>query len=144
MKTTINIPDELMDEAQKELSIKNKTTLIVMGLQELINQNRIRKLKKYRGTLNLEIDLDVLRERKNGWVPGEYFYPDGFFQYLEEYPQLWADIIENQFLIVQKGINGVGIPDMMICCLAIHYDKILFSKDKHFKLIAEHLPLKLV
>lgn len=66
MKTTINIPDELMDEAQKELSIKNKTTLIVMGLQELINQNRIRKLKKYRGTLNLEIDLDVLRERKNG------------------------------------------------------------------------------
>jgi predicted nucleic acid-binding protein len=63
--------------------------------------------------------------------------------HLEEYPKLWDDIIENQFLIVQRGINGVGIPDMMICCLAIHHDKTLFSKDKHFRLIANHLPLKL-
>jgi Arc/MetJ family transcription regulator len=66
MKTTINIPEDLMEEVQRELNIKNKTTLIIMGLQELINQSRIRRLRKYRGTLNLEIDLDLLRERKDG------------------------------------------------------------------------------
>jgi hypothetical protein len=66
MKTTINIPEDLMEEVQRELNIKNKTTLIIMGLQELINQSRIRRLRKYRGTLNLEIDLNLLRERKDG------------------------------------------------------------------------------
>lgn len=66
MKTSINIPEELMEEAQRELNIKNKTTLIILGLQELINQNRIRRLRKYRGTLDLNIDLDLLRDRKDG------------------------------------------------------------------------------
>lgn len=63
MRTTVMIPDELMKEAMAELNIKNKSTLVVMGLKELINQNKIRKLRKFRGKLNLEIDLSELRQR---------------------------------------------------------------------------------
>lgn len=59
------------------------------------------------------------------------------------YDGIWNDIIENQYKIVRSGVNGVGIPDMMICCLAMHYNKLLYTKDKHFKLIAAHLPLQL-
>lgn len=65
MKTTLNIPDELFAEVQKELNIGNKTTLVIMGLQELLHQNRIKRLRKYRGKLDLQVDLNTLRNRGN-------------------------------------------------------------------------------
>jgi hypothetical protein len=65
MKTTINLPDQLIEKAQKELNIKNKTTLIIMGLQELIHQSSINKLRNLRGKIPLDIDLDKLRDRSH-------------------------------------------------------------------------------
>ena len=65
MKICIAIPDELIESAQKELNIKDKTTLVVLGLQELIKQSKIKKLRELRGKLNLQVDSNNLRERKN-------------------------------------------------------------------------------
>ncbi len=56
----------------------------------------------------------------------------------------WNRIIEYQTICLKNGINKVGIPDLIIVDNAIHNDLILFSMDKHFKLIREYIDLKLV
>jgi predicted nucleic acid-binding protein len=56
----------------------------------------------------------------------------------------WNLIIEFQTICLKNGINKVGIPDLIIVDNAIQNDLILFSMDKHFKLISEYIDLKLV
>lgn len=63
MKTTLNLPDALIKEALKITSHKTKTALIVFALKNLIQQEKIKKIKKYKGKIKLDIDLDVLRKR---------------------------------------------------------------------------------
>ena len=45
MKTTLNLPDELMKERKKEAmlltDVKTKTEVIIVGLKELIRKNKI-------------------------------------------------------------------------------------------------------
>jgi predicted nucleic acid-binding protein len=55
----------------------------------------------------------------------------------------WDDIVQMQILCIKNGINGVGIPDLIIAQNAIQYGMTLLSVDKHFTLIAEHTPLVL-
>ena len=40
-----------------------KTKTIVLALQELIKRNKVVALKSYKGKINLEMDLDLLRMR---------------------------------------------------------------------------------
>ena len=63
MKTTLNLPDELMTEAMLLTDVKTKTAVIIVALKELIRKNKIAKLKNYKGTVNLEMDVDILRKR---------------------------------------------------------------------------------
>lgn len=61
-------------------------------------------------------------------------------------PQLelnWTELIEMQVLCLRKGINKVGIPDLIIAQHAMQNDFELYTLDKHFKLLAGILPLKL-
>jgi predicted nucleic acid-binding protein len=55
----------------------------------------------------------------------------------------WDDIVQMQILCIKNGINGVGIPDLIIAQNAIQYGMTLLSVDKHFTLIAKHTPLVL-
>ncbi len=55
----------------------------------------------------------------------------------------WDEIIQLQTLCLSKGINGVGIPDLIIVQNAIQGRLKLLSNDKHFSLISKHLPLEL-
>ena len=55
----------------------------------------------------------------------------------------WADIIQMQILCLRNGINKVGIPDLMIAQHAIQHGLELYSRDKHFKLLARQVPLAL-
>lgn len=63
-RTTIDIPDELMLEAQKILGFKSKTDVIILSLQELIRKRRIEELKSLAGKINLELDVKKQRKRK--------------------------------------------------------------------------------
>jgi predicted nucleic acid-binding protein len=56
----------------------------------------------------------------------------------------WNRIIEYRTICLKNGINKVGIPDLIIVDNAIQNDLILYSIDKHFKLISEYIDLKLV
>lgn len=53
------------------------------------------------------------------------------------------DLIQMQIVCLRHGINKVGIPDLMIAQHAIQNHLKLYSRDKHFKLIAQHVPLSL-
>ena len=44
---------------------------------------------------------------------------------------------------MKKGINGVGIPDLLIAQNAIHNQCEIFSLDRHFALLEKPLKLKL-
>ena len=64
MRTTIDLPETLIVEAMQFTNIKTKTALIVHALEDFVKKNKIKKLKKYRGKIDLDIDLSELRDRK--------------------------------------------------------------------------------
>jgi len=64
MRTTLDIPEDLMNEAMKATHINTKTKVIVTALEGLIRKSKISDLKKFKGKVDLDIDLDVIRERK--------------------------------------------------------------------------------
>jgi len=64
MRTTLDIPEDLINEAMKTTQISTKTKVIITALEGLIRKTRISDLKKYKGKVALDVDLDVLRERQ--------------------------------------------------------------------------------
>jgi len=65
MRITIDIPEELLEEARQLLGFKSKTDTIILSLQELVRKKRIEELKKLAGSVKLELDLKHSRRRSN-------------------------------------------------------------------------------
>jgi len=63
MRTTIDIPEDLMKEAMKVTNSSTKTELIKIALKNIIQKNKIKSLKKYKGKIDLSIDLNIVRSR---------------------------------------------------------------------------------
>ncbi len=63
MRTTIDIPEKLINEAMKITKAKSKTELIKKALYNIIQKNKIKGLKNYKGKVDLDIDLNSLRDR---------------------------------------------------------------------------------
>ncbi|NOZ55114.1 MAG: type II toxin-antitoxin system VapB family antitoxin [Gammaproteobacteria bacterium] len=63
MRTTLDLPENLLNEAMKVTHTNTKTAVIVKALEELIRKSKISDLKKYRGKIDLDIDLNELRDR---------------------------------------------------------------------------------
>ena len=63
MRTTLVLPDNLVNEAMNITHIKTKTDLIKEALSNLIEKEKIKNLKKYYGKVKLDIDMDILRKR---------------------------------------------------------------------------------
>ena len=55
----------------------------------------------------------------------------------------WDEIIDFQFKCLKNGINGVGIPDLIIAQNAKQNHCQIYSLDIHFKLIKDILRLQL-
>jgi len=64
MRTTLDLPENLLEEAMKTTHIQTKTKVIITALEELIRKSKISELKKFKGKVDLDIDLDVVRGRK--------------------------------------------------------------------------------
>lgn len=64
MRTTLDLPEDLVAEAMKSTSIKTKTKVIITALEQLIRKSKIAEIKNYKGKIDLDIDLDELRGRK--------------------------------------------------------------------------------
>jgi len=64
MRTTLDLPESLLDEAMKITHTETKTGVIILALKELIRKSKIHNLKKYKGKIDLDIDLDEIRDRQ--------------------------------------------------------------------------------
>jgi Arc/MetJ family transcription regulator len=63
MRTTLNIEDKLLDKAEKLTGIKEKTSLVRLGLEALIARESSNRLAKLGGT---EKKLEMIPRRKAG------------------------------------------------------------------------------
>ena len=62
MRTTLNIEDRLLDKAAKLTGIKEKTSLVRLGLEALIAKESSKRLAKLGGT---EKKLDMVPRRRS-------------------------------------------------------------------------------
>ena len=63
MRTTLDLPEPLIEEARRLLGFKSKTDTVVVSLQELVRTKRIEELKSMLGRVKLDIDLPKSRRR---------------------------------------------------------------------------------
>lgn len=63
MRTTLDLPEPLVEEARQLLGFKSKTDTVVFSLTELIRRKRIEQLKQMLGRVHLEIDIPGSRRR---------------------------------------------------------------------------------
>lgn len=64
MRTTLDLPEELLSAAMKITGTNTKSQAIKVALQKLIDDERRLKLLTFKGKVDLGIDLDILRDRK--------------------------------------------------------------------------------
>ena len=64
MRTTLDLPEDLLQEAMKTTQISTKTKVIITALEQLITKSKISEIKKYKGQIDLGLNLDELRGRK--------------------------------------------------------------------------------
>jgi len=67
MRTTLDLPLELLDEARVALGFKSKTDTVVLALRELVRRRRLDELKALMG--RVELDVDVGRSRRRPAPP---------------------------------------------------------------------------
>lgn len=61
MRTNIEIDDKLMSEALKATGIKTKREAVEMGLRLLLRMRRQAELRRLRGAVSWQGDLDAMR-----------------------------------------------------------------------------------
>ena len=63
MRTTLDLPAELLAEAQRLLGFKSKTDTVVLSLRELIRRKRVDELRDLLGFVTLDVDTARSRRR---------------------------------------------------------------------------------
>jgi len=63
MRTTLDLPEELLQEAMTLTHTNTKTDVIKMALENLIQKEKIKELKNYFGKVDLDINIDTMRNR---------------------------------------------------------------------------------
>ena len=63
MRTTLDLPMDLVDEARSALGFKSKTDTVVLALRELVRRRRLDELKSLLGRVQLDVDVPRSRRR---------------------------------------------------------------------------------
>lgn len=63
MRTTLDLPEDLVNEAKTILGFKSKTDTIVFALTEIVRRDKREKLIAMFGKVKIDIDLDKSRRR---------------------------------------------------------------------------------
>jgi len=64
MRTTLDLPEELLEEAMKATNIRTKTQVIIQALENLVRKYNVAQIKNYKGKVDIDVDLGQLRGRK--------------------------------------------------------------------------------
>jgi len=70
MRTTMDLPKDLLEEAKKMCGTKTMTGTVILSLQKLIDSKKIERLRSLRGKLDLNVDLKRLRRDRTVARPG--------------------------------------------------------------------------
>ena len=62
MRTTLDLPEDLVEEARTAVGFKSKTDTVVFALKEIVRRARVEELKTMFG--NVRIDLDIPKSRR--------------------------------------------------------------------------------
>ncbi|HEY0782988.1 MAG TPA: type II toxin-antitoxin system VapB family antitoxin [Thermoanaerobaculia bacterium] len=64
MRTTLDIPEELLEEAREALGAKSNADAVILSVQDVVRRKRVEELKDLFGHIRLEIDLPTSRGRE--------------------------------------------------------------------------------
>jgi Arc/MetJ family transcription regulator len=63
MRTTLDLPEALVAEAQAAAVLTSKTDTVILALRELVRRRRLQELKDLLGRVRLDVDLAYSRRR---------------------------------------------------------------------------------
>ena len=63
MRTTVDLPEDLVRDAMAATKARTKTEMLKMAMENIIRQEKRNRLIRFHGRLDLGIDLDDLRQR---------------------------------------------------------------------------------
>ena len=63
MRTTLDLPEALVEEARSAAGFKSKTDAVIFALKEVVRRSRVEELKSLFGTLKIDLDLPKSRRR---------------------------------------------------------------------------------
>ena len=61
MRTTMDLPEDLLEEAKTISGTRSKTAAVILALKDYIDRKKIDQLRKLRGSIAVERDLTSLR-----------------------------------------------------------------------------------
>ena len=64
MRTSMNIPQDLLVQAKKIGKTKTKTQVVIQALEEFIQKRKIIQLLDLKGSLSEEYDYKILRQKR--------------------------------------------------------------------------------
>jgi Arc/MetJ family transcription regulator len=63
MRTTVELPEELLEEARRRTDSKTMRETLILALEELIKKSKREELISLAGKIHLDIDLSRSRRR---------------------------------------------------------------------------------
>ncbi len=63
MRTTLHLPDGLVEEARTAVGFKSKTDTVVFALREVVRRSRVEELKSMFGKVKIDLDIPKSRRR---------------------------------------------------------------------------------
>ncbi len=64
MRTTLDLPERLVDEARSALGFTSKTDTVIFALREVVRRSRLDELKSLMGKVDFEFDPTTLRKKE--------------------------------------------------------------------------------
>ena len=64
MRTTLELPATLIEEARSALGFTSKTDTVVFALREVVRRSRLDDLKSLMGKIDFEFDPTALRKKE--------------------------------------------------------------------------------
>ena len=61
MRTTMDLPEDLLEEAKSLSGTRSKTAAVILALKDYIDRKKVDSLRKLRGAIAVEHDLTTLR-----------------------------------------------------------------------------------
>lgn len=71
MRTTLDLPEDVIEDARAALGFKSKTDTVVFALKEVIRRRNVHGLTGLFGKVHIELDLEKARGRRTASGAGK-------------------------------------------------------------------------